>query len=130
MTRNGLYGLSAAGCVAGYVWLTCFESYGQSVCLFHRLFHVPCPSCGSTRAVAALLRGDVREAFLTNPIGPLLAGLLVALPLWIVVDVVTGEDSYYRAFCRMDEWLGRRYVFLLLVLMIVANWIWNIVKEL
>lgn len=32
-------------------------------CVFQFLFHVPCPGCGMTRAVLALLRGEFSAAF-------------------------------------------------------------------
>lgn len=32
-------------------------------CVWRRLFHIPCPGCGMTRAWRALLHGDVAGAF-------------------------------------------------------------------
>ena len=42
-------------------------------CPVHDLFGVLCPGCGGTRAVAALLRGRLREAFAWNAMITLLA---------------------------------------------------------
>jgi hypothetical protein len=60
--------------------------YARGVpCVFARVFHVPCPACGSTRAVLALLRGDLRGVLHNNPLGPvaaLLLGLLAAQSLF------------------------------------------------
>lgn len=36
-------------------------------CPFHVLTGLECPGCGSTRAIHALLRGDLRVAFWCNP---------------------------------------------------------------
>lgn len=130
MTRRGLYILSAVGCLAGYIWLFLFDLGGEMVCLFKRLFHIPCPSCGATRAIAALMRGEVKEALFLNPIGILLALMLVVIPLWILVDVTLKKDTYYLFYKKTDELFGKKYVFLFFALLVLANWVWNITKGL
>lgn len=47
-------------------------------CLTHELFHLYCPLCGGTRAVAALLRLDIVSALRYNP-------LVVAFALGLVI---------------------------------------------
>lgn len=130
MTRRGLYILSAVGCLTGYIWLFLFDLGGETVCLFKRLFHIPCPSCGATRAIAALMRGEVKEALFLNPIGILLALMLVVIPLWILVDVTLKKDTYYLFYKKTDELFGKKYVFLFFALLVLANWVWNITKGL
>lgn len=130
MTRRGLYILSAVGCLAGYIWLFLFDLGGETVCLFKRLFHIPCPSCGATRAIAALMRGEVKEALFLNPIGILLVLMLVVIPLWILVDVTLKKDTYYLFYKKTDELFGKKYVFLFFALLVLANWVWNITKGL
>nr|WP_255550807.1 DUF2752 domain-containing protein [Granulicella sp. dw_53] len=41
-------------------------------CPVYTLFHLQCPGCGATRALAALLHGHLREAFHLNPLTTLL----------------------------------------------------------
>ena len=41
-------------------------------CPIHELFHLQCPGCGATRAVAALLHGRVTEAMKLNALVTLL----------------------------------------------------------
>jgi len=48
------------------------------VCPFHHLTGFPCPMCGSTRCVRALLHGDWAAAVYTQP---LIAALIVACVL-------------------------------------------------
>jgi Protein of unknown function (DUF2752) len=41
-------------------------------CPIHEFFHLQCPGCGATRALAALLRGQLTEAINLNALMPLL----------------------------------------------------------
>jgi hypothetical protein len=38
------------------------------LCPVRSIFHIPCPSCGTTRALSALSRGDFLAAFRFNPL--------------------------------------------------------------
>ena len=49
---------------------TRFRFYPQ--CPFHEYFHLQCPGCGGTRALAALLHGHLVEALLLNALITLL----------------------------------------------------------
>lgn len=40
----------------------------ESICLFIRIFGVPSPACGMTRAYISLMQGDIREAMLYHPL--------------------------------------------------------------
>ena len=46
-------------------------------CPIHHYFHILCPGCGGTRALAALLRGDPGEALRLNALTTLLTPLAV-----------------------------------------------------
>lgn len=57
----------------------------QPPCLIRSVFHVLCPSCGTTRMIAALLRLDFAEAWALNPF------MLFFLPfalIWGVLEAV------------------------------------------
>ncbi len=42
--------------------------HGQLPCVFQELTGLYCPGCGGTRAVKALLRGDLGSSFLYHPL--------------------------------------------------------------
>lgn len=60
--------------------------FGVTGCLFHRWVGLPCPTCGTTRALEALCGGRWLLAFEFNPLAALVAILgvlaLVLAPLW------------------------------------------------
>lgn len=61
-------------------------------CAFATVFHQPCPGCGSTRAVLALLHGDVGSMVRFNPIGPVAAVLIGALAAQSFASVLVRGD--------------------------------------
>ena len=134
MTKKGLYILSAAGCVAGYIWLVISFIYqGRGIgsgCLFKQLFHIPCPACGSTRAILAIIQGDMKGSFLLNPNGFLLTILLVVLPLWMLMDWIWKKDSYYSFYKKVDKAFTNKYILFLFFFLVLSNWYWNISKGL
>ncbi len=50
-------------------------------CTFKMLTGIPCPTCGATRSVVALARGEVTASFMMNPLTALclLTGILIFL---------------------------------------------------
>ena len=61
-------------------------------CAFAKMFHLPCPGCGSTRAVLALLHGDVDSMVRFNPIGPAAAVLIGVLVVQAFASVLARGD--------------------------------------
>jgi hypothetical protein len=49
----------------------------RPVCLTHALTGVPCPGCGSFRALGLFATGQVKEAFFTQPLMTLLFSAIV-----------------------------------------------------
>lgn len=66
----GLAGL--AGLAVLHLW-TPSDDPAAGVCLSRRLFHLPCPGCGLTRAFALLAKGAWWAAVVKHPLAPVLA---------------------------------------------------------
>jgi hypothetical protein len=49
------------------------EGAESSFCLLRRVFNLPCPGCGMTRAFAHLAKGEWGAALRDHPLAPLLA---------------------------------------------------------
>jgi hypothetical protein len=72
-------GATAAG-VGAVVFFFDPSTHGfYPVCLFHALTGLNCPGCGMTRALYALVHGNLRPALKDNA---LFVGMLAALAVW------------------------------------------------
>lgn len=95
-------------------------------CVIKSLTGVPCPGCGTIRSLQLLLHGDLVGSVLTNPLGLLLAILSIAAVTLMVRDVRKNDDMLYRLMHRRWPPLALAVV----VLLTLANWLWNISKGL
>ena len=136
MSRNKLYSLLALACTAGYTWLyfnyTGIDTTDSSfhVCLVKQVTGIPCPSCGSTRSVEALLHGDFMGAMYFNPFGLILISILTITPFWILIDVIRSKSSLHEYYGKAEVFLRKRKVAVMAILIVIANWVWNIEKGL
>jgi uncharacterized protein DUF2752 len=67
--------LGLAGLAVLHLW-TPSDDVRSSLCPSRRLFGLPCPGCGMTRALAHLAKGEWRAALAVHPLSPLIAAEL------------------------------------------------------
>lgn len=122
--------------LASYVWLA-WQYSGRAhgtqhgVCITKTVSGVPCPACGTSRSVVLLTEGHVGSALILNPLGLLALLSLLVAPLWLVNDVIRKRPTLATALHRANALLNRnRALFWLLMLLLAANWVWNIIKGL
>ena len=101
LDRNKLYLILFIACLAGYIWLyfsitkNITENNSAEVCLIKHVTNIPCPSCGSTRSVISLTKGDFIGALNINPIGYLVAIIMLIAPIWILADTVRNTKTLF-----------------------------------
>lgn len=136
MSRNKLYVILSTACATGYIWLlinynkVVINSGEPGICLFKRITNFPCPSCGSTRSVVSILKGDLAGAVLWNPFGLIIMAILILAPIWMVTDLLLKQDSLFRFFNQAELFLRRKWIAIPAVFLVLLNWIWNIYKGL
>ena len=137
MTRRSLYILFLALSLGASGWLAWNVHDGSdgnetpTLCLFKKVTGLPCPSCGTSRAVLLLAHGEFRESLMMNPLGIFAAAGLAAIPFSILVDVLRRKASFYRVYIWLEQFFIRqRWAAVLGVMLVVSNWIWNISKGL
>ncbi|SFW16455.1 Protein of unknown function [Prevotellaceae bacterium HUN156] len=132
LSRGQLYTFLLLLSACGYLWLFVNSdssiSTGWNGCWFRYIFHIPCPSCGNTRAVQAAFHGEWLASLYYNPLGILLSALMVVIPIWIIADLLTGSSSFLKTYQITEKKLQSWPYALTGIVAILANWIWNIVK--
>ena len=134
--RNRLYSLLFTACLAGYTWLyfsitkNITENKSVEICFIKHLTNIPCPSCGSTRSIISLTKGDFIGALNINPIGYLVALIMLVAPLWILADTIMNKNTLFDLFQKIETLLKRPIIAIPLILLVIINWIWNITKGL
>ena len=85
ITLGLLFALGAAACI---VLLVAPPGSPQSKwlpeCAFHRLTGLYCPGCGATRALSALLHGDIKSSLHNN---------LLMVPLFAMIAVLVAKPE-------------------------------------
>ncbi len=107
-----------------YVVLCYFDLFHFTVCPSKLIFHIPCPSCGSTRALLKVLHGDVWGGIVFNPNVLLLIGIIIFLPIGFWLRHTRCPDI----FKRVDRFILKPYVLIPFALMELAIWIRNLIE--
>jgi hypothetical protein len=135
LNRNKLYSILLIACGAGYIWLyysitsTVTETKSVEVCLIKHVTNIPCPSCGSTRSVISMTKGNFVEAFEINPIGYIVAFIMLLAPVWIGTDIISRNNSLFVCYEKIESHLKKPMYAIPLILLVIINWIWNITKR-
>jgi hypothetical protein len=110
----GLAGL--AGLAILHVWTPSGDP-ASALCLSRRLFHLPCPGCGMTRALAHLAKGEWSAALQDHPMAPVVA--IEGILGWAMWGVALAAARPLRLPVRLEAlllaniaalialWLGR-----------------------
>ena len=114
----GGIGLAAAGAVG----LLRLDRLPLTLCVFKGTTGLPCPTCGSTRAMSRLFALDFAGAFAMNPFTTLVAFVVAA---WAVADLaLLPRRESLGLEVREPLGFGLRVATLLLFL---ANWVYLLV---
>ncbi len=135
MSRNRLYTILGIACAIGYSWLffasrSIEDNNGFHLCFVRNVFGIPCPACGSTRSVLLLMRGDFTASLLLNPIGIILAVIMVLIPFWLIYDLLAKRETLLEAYRNFERTVRIKWVAAILIALVAANWIWNFYKPL
>ena len=115
LTKRILYGILFPLCIL--IGCLCATSKGLSLpCGFYELTGLYCPGCGSGRAVAATLRGDLWAAFRWNPMLYLLGIPSMAVLIWEYIRIVFGVR-------RMKPVIPPQWLIWTLVVILIAYWV-------
>ena len=132
-SKKQFYYFLLISCIIGYAWilfnfLNPDKSY--SICFLKNLVHIPCPACGSSRAIMFLLNGNIKQSILTNPLGIIIFIALILLTILLIVDFVKNSNIVWKYYIKFEAFIIKKIIWIPLSVLIILNWIWNIYKGL
>jgi len=117
-------GLIFLSIVAGFGMLAVAGHYRITLwpypCGFKQRYGLPCPTCGMTTSVLAFVKGEVVEAFYTQPAAALLCCILVAIAILAFLVAVFGV--YFRFLERFFAEIKVWHVAVAIAVIIIAGW--------
>lgn len=93
-------------------------------CVFKKIFNIPCPVCGLTRAFKSIIKLDLIGAFHYNALSVIIFVLLLVFNIYLIYDIVMNKK-------KTDQFinnLGKNYILIIIILLI--NGIINIMRGL
>ena len=134
MSRNKLYSILILACSFGLIYLLNNTVTKQNetirVCFIKSVTGIPCPSCGSTRAIQLIFQNKWIDSLAMNPFGIVVAVLMIVIPTWIFFDVVFKKETFFKWYKKMEVIIRKPWLASILILVVLLNWIWNIYKNL
>src|SRR3954470_2840757 len=128
--KQTLHFILLSGCLTGYIWLflnvstPSLQINDVSICILKHNTGIPCPSCGATRSVLAILQGNFFQALQWNPLGFLLVLGLFTLPAWILFDTLTGKTSLLHFYTKVEVGFKQKKIAIPAIALILLNWYW------
>lgn len=133
---KSVYTLFTILTLAGYVWVlfNLNDPYGSAndrygFCLFKKTTGIPCPACGSTRSLIEIVHLHPIAGLQTNPLGYIALLFLLIMPVWLCYDLFTRKSTLPVFYQQAEQFIRKKYVASTLIMLVLANWIWNIYKH-
>jgi hypothetical protein len=92
-------------------------------CVFKGLTGLPCPTCGATRSIVFLARGDITAAFFMNP---LVGACAIAAVLFLLYSLFTLIFDVPRIGVALSE-NEKDLLRALVVLCVLVNWLYLVI---
>lgn len=133
MKRDKLYIFLLIANALGYTWLifsnVAFFKEKHLGCLFKKITTYPCPSCGTTRSVQLFFKMEFFSSFVLNPFGIFVSIIMLVVPIWISIDYIKKSSSFFKFYKTSERFISKKPIAILLFLLVILNWYWNIKKN-
>ena len=114
-----MVGLLWLALVLAAVYLSIKSGKIVDLCLFKRLTHILCPTCGATREVLNVFKGNFWSAFLFNPL------IFLAGFLFIIIGII--RFLFGRTIKINLSKIEKKIIWAALIVLLLINWAYLIV---
>jgi hypothetical protein len=134
--KDKFYVLTATMVCLGHAWLLInyLELVDRtdivSVCMLKFITNLPCPSCGTTRAVISIFDGNLLDSVFLNPNGLVVLFVMTVVPILLTFDCVLQKDTLFLAYLKTERILKQKGTAIPVTMLVLVNWGWNIYKDL
>ena len=96
-----------------------------TICPIKLLWHIPCPACGTTRAILLLIDGHPFEALVMNP------NIVLTVPLLAFIPIAFCVQHFYRQdfYSKLNLVLHHRMVISFFIVFEAFVWFYNIIRN-
>ena len=100
-------------------------------CPFKSIMGFACPGCGTTRGFyAIIIHHDIHEAIVRyNALSVIEIPMLILLSIMLALDFLMHKHMLYDICIKIDIALKQKRILIPIILLIIANWGWNILKD-
>ena len=100
--------------VLGIIYYLFIETTGWAMpCIIEKIFHVECPTCGITRMILSLLKGNIEEAISYNYC------LFYMLPFITIFIIIYCIRYIKNGKIELNKFLA---IYLFIILLILSIW--------
>jgi hypothetical protein len=64
-----------------------------------------------------------------NPLGFIALAFIVMVPIFILLDVLAKRNHLQKFYLFLESKLKEPKYFILFFILIISNWIWNLIKD-
>jgi len=91
------------------------DGLGMIACWFQLILDVPCPACGLTRGMSALLHLEIYKSFIYHPLALIVLGYLFGLAYSNEPDYL--RKTVQKKYPRLATWLTFRFVAVIFIIL-------------
>ena len=101
-----------------------------TLCIIKNVTGKPCPACGTTRALEKFMTGDFIDGIYLIPLVIFASVLLLIVPLSLIYDFLFKKEVFFKYYTILEHFINKKKVYISLAILLILNWIWNIIKDL
>jgi hypothetical protein len=131
VTSKRFYAIAGLMALASWIWTAWayFHPEGDfTPCLFRNMTGLPCPSCGSTHAVIALLHGNVAQSLLCHPLGIVIFLTMISGSITLLHDLFASKDLSFKAYILAERLLSKPSISIPVFVLLLINW-FRVIQE-